>query len=122
MKVKGWLLSHLSIVCCLAMFILMLSGCAQPENTLDLAETTFAATEPPSPIIYTRQDLEVAVVELAWDYFLKGNKLQYCSQDLTIMGKYYNGDFRLSEDASPEDGTSDTSIYSVCSDYVYKVY
>ena len=69
-----------------------------------------------------RSDLEEAIVELAWDYFAKGAKLQYGSQELSVFDKYYGGQYRLTEDAAPEYGTSDTTIYSVCSDYVYKVY
>ncbi len=71
----------------------------------------------------TLEELQAAVVELAWDYFVKGSKLQYCSQEVSsIFNKYYGGTYRLTEDASPEDGTSDTTIYSVCSDWTYKVY
>ncbi len=67
--------------------------------------------------------LQAAVVELAWDYFVKGSKIQYCSQEVSsIFNKYYGGTYRLTEDASPEDGTSHTTIYSVCSDWTYKVY
>lgn len=73
--------------------------------------------------VYTREDLEEAIVEMAWAYYLKGNKLQYCSQELTSgLSKYYGSTYRLTEDVAPEYGTSDTTIYAVCSDFVYKVY
>lgn len=117
----------LPILLILIVFAIALSACSLQSSTEleNPSEPTSIITEPTSPpesVVYTRKDLEDAVTELAWDYYLKGNKLQYCSQDISVLGKYYNGDFRLSEDAAPEDGTSHTSIYSVCSDYIYKVY
>ena len=72
--------------------------------------------------IYTRADLEVAVEEVAWDYLLKKDKIQYDSMELDVMGKYYSGKYRITEDGALENGTSHTEINSVCSDYVWKVY
>lgn len=72
--------------------------------------------------VVTRADLEVAVAEVAWDYYFKKEKLQYCSQELDVMGKYYGGHYRLTEGAAPEYGTSHTTINAVCSDYVWKTY
>lgn len=73
--------------------------------------------------LYTRQELEDAIVATAWAYYLKEDKLQYCSQEITSgLSKYTGGNYRLTEDAAPEYGTSDTTIYAVCSDFVYKVY
>ena len=72
---------------------------------------------------YAREDLENLLATTAWAYYLKEDKLQYCSQEITDgLSKYTGGNYRLTEDASPEYGTSDTTIYSVCSDFVYKVY
>ena len=117
----------LSILLILIVFAVALSACSlqsstELENPSETTSIITKPTSPPGPVVYTRKDLEDAVTELAWSYFFKGDKLQYCSQDISILGKYYNGDYRLSEDAAPEEGTSDTSIYSVCSDYIYKVY
>ena len=72
----------------------------------------------------TRADLEKAVVEMGWDYSLKGNKIQYDSENLTPdrINKYFSGTYRVTEDVAPEYGTVDTSIFSVCSDYCQKVY
>ena len=72
--------------------------------------------------ITTRGDLEAAVAEVAWDYFFKREKLQYCSAELDIVGKYYGGRYRITEGAAPEYGTAHTAINSVCSDYVWKTY
>lgn len=73
--------------------------------------------------VYTREQAEQALVAAAWAYYLKGGKLQYCSQEITDgLSKYTGGSYRLTEDAAPEFGTDDTTIYSVCSDFVYKVY
>ena len=74
------------------------------------------------PGLLTRADLENAVVELGWDYFMKGVKLQYCSQELDKLGKFHGGHHRLDYDKAPEIGTSDSTIYAVCSDYCYKTY
>lgn len=77
----------------------------------------------PEPDALSRGDLEQAITETAFAYFNKGSQIQYCSQELTDgLSKYYGGTYRVSEKAAPEFGSSDTNIYSVCSDYVYKVY
>lgn len=72
----------------------------------------------------TRADLEKAVIETAWAYFLKGTKIQYDSENITapILNKYYSGSYRLTEDVAPEYGAEDNTIFSVCSDYCQKVY
>ena len=72
----------------------------------------------------TRGDLEKALVETAWAYFLKDTKIQYDSENITapILNKYYSGSYRLTEDVAPEFGTGDNTIFSVCSDYTQKVY
>lgn len=74
------------------------------------------------PVGLTRAHLEEAVVNTAWAYYAKGEKLQYCSQVLNEMGKYYEGKYRVNEDAAPEYGTSDMHVYSVCADWDTKVY
>ncbi|MBQ7566241.1 MAG: S-layer homology domain-containing protein [Oscillospiraceae bacterium] len=72
----------------------------------------------------TRADLEQALIDTAWAYSLKDTKIQYDSQNITpeLLNKYYSGSWRLTEDAAPEFGSQDTTIFSVCSDYVQKTY
>ena len=91
------------------------------HNTGSLQITEDATEQEES--LYTRQELEDTLAATAWAYYLKEDKLQYCSQEITSgLSKYTGGNYRLTEDAAPEYGTSDTTIYSVCSDFVYKVY
>lgn len=76
-----------------------------------------------NPTALTRADLEAAVVELGFAYHLKGDKIQYDSVVLTEgLDHYHGATYRLTRGVAPEYGTSDTTIYSVCSDYIYKVY
>ena len=72
----------------------------------------------------TRADLEQAIVQTAWAYYLKGTKIQYDSVELSqpILSKYYGGNCRLTIDVAPEFGTDDMTIFSVCSDYCQKTY
>jgi len=79
----------------------------------------------------TRADLEAALVEVAWDYHLKGGKVQYDSTELTTRGdvgseepmsKAYGGTWRTNTFSSLEDATSDSTVFSVCSDYCWNVY
>ena len=72
--------------------------------------------------IYTREDIEKAVADTAWAYCMKKGAFQYDSLDLDTVGRYYSGRSRTTEGSTPEDGTKDTTTYSVCSDYVYSVY
>ena len=79
----------------------------------------------------TRADLEAALVEVAWDYHLKGGKVQYDSTELTTRGdvgseepmsKAYGGTWRTNTFSTLEDATSDSTVFSVCSDYCWNVY
>ena len=81
--------------------------------------------------IITRADMEKALAEVAWTYYFMGNKYQYDSislnnrSDLHLNGPlcgYCGGYSRLSLDASPEDASSDTAIFTVCSGYCFDVY
>lgn len=100
-------------------------GKLMPKGTTSRAQAAAVLIrflEQSCPVL-TRADLEKAVVAMGWSYFAKGNKMQYCSAELTDgLSKYYGGVYRLTEQAAPEYGTTDTTIYSVCSDYVYKTY
>ena len=79
----------------------------------------------------TRADMETALVEVAWDYYLKGGKVQYDSTELTTRGdvgseepmsKAYGGTWRTNTFSTLEDATSDSTLFSVCSDYCWNVY
>jgi len=83
--------------------------------------------------VITRAQIEKALVETAWSFFLKGDKLQYESQELNLIGgtlgggtiplrKHWDGASRTSKLFAPENATSDTPLYTVCSDYTWKVY
>ena len=72
------------------------------------------------PGLLTRADLEEAVVETAWAYFMKGVKLQYDSQVLNKAGQLRYGHYRVNEDEAPEFGTEHNTLYAVCSDYTCK--
>lgn len=88
-------------------------------NTPEFSEVKPAKMAPEAGT-YTREDAEKALVATAWAYFFKGKHYQYDNQQFTkdIINRYYGGNARLQYGSSPEDGTSDTTIYSVCSDYV----
>lgn len=83
--------------------------------------------------IPTRAQMEAALVEVAWDYYLKGPKAQYCGQALNVVGgnkgkpqeplsKFWGGGWRIPIHGGPENATSHTSLYTVCSNYVWNVY
>ena len=79
----------------------------------------------------TRADLEEALVEVAWDYYLKKGYVQYDSTELNVTGavgtetplsKAYGGAWRTNTFSSLEDANEDAIVYSVCSDYCWNVY
>ena len=72
--------------------------------------------------VTTRQDIEEALAAVAWAYYMKGVKLQYDSMALSEVSNHYGGTCRHTREVSPEFGTSDTTIYSVCTGYAHKVY
>lgn len=77
---------------------------------------------PVSEVILTRADLEAAIVDVAWAYYMKGEKLQYDSAALSAINNHYGGTCRHTREVSPEYGTSDCTIFSVCTGYPTKVY
>lgn len=103
-------------------------GKLDPKNTSTRAEAAavvlrYLEYAKANILPVTREEMEEAVVEAGFAYCLKDEKIQYDSMDLSeVFNRYYGGHYRLTESAMPEYGTSDTHIYSVCSDYVYKVY
>lgn len=76
----------------------------------------------PGTQITTRADVEEALVNVAWAYYMKGAKSQYDSVDLAKVGHTYGGNSRHTRYVSPEYGTEDTSIYMVCSSFAREVY
>ncbi len=111
-KAKTGRRGRAAVRCLLAVCLLVFAGVIVPG----------AATKEPEKTV-TRKDMEDAVVATAFAYHFKKEKIQYDSQEIgTTLSKYYGGTYRLTEDVPPEYGTSDTNIYSVCSDYIYKVY
>ena len=108
------------------------SGELTTPNTLDTSGTiTYTCEEceekkneivAPGVTVTTRADLEFAIAEVAWAYYFKGEKMQYDSVALSAIGNHYGGTCRHTREASPEFGTSDTTIYSVCTGFPTKVY
>ncbi len=72
--------------------------------------------------ITTRADLEEAVVDAAWAYYMKKEAIQYDSIELSMVSKTSGGLYRHSDEVSPEYGTSDTTIFNVCSTFVSAAY
>lgn len=72
--------------------------------------------------ILTRADLEKAIVDTAWYYYMKGKNVQYDSTILTKIPNYRGGNMRLNPTAAPEYSTDDMTLYSVCSAYVHMAY
>ena len=98
-------------------------------NTAAKAETIETTYVPREET--TRKDLEDALVEVAWDYYLKKGYYQYGSMELTTRGdvgvssplaKDYGGTWRTNTFSDMEDATADSLILSVCSDYCFNVY
>ena len=100
------------------------NGKLVPKGTTTRAEACAVLARYLETVAPTREDFEKAVVAGAWAYFAKGpgGKMQYCGLSLNTFGKYYESPYHITENAMPEFGTSDTTIYSVCSDFVYKAY
>ena len=72
--------------------------------------------------IVTRADLENAITEAAWAYYVKGPRLQYDSAGVSYLNRYTGGTGRTSAMTPPEHGTEDMTFYSVCSDYAFQSY
>ena len=81
----------------------------------------------------TRAEMEKALLETAWAYYLKHDKVQYDSQELTTVGgtegggtmplrKHWGGAWRTSSAFAPEEATSDSTLFTVCSDFAWKTY
>jgi hypothetical protein len=91
-------------------------------HTCKICKETATEVVPAGTKIVTRADLEQAVIDTAWAYCLKKEKVQYDSEHLTKVNGIYGGISRHSKDVSPEYGTSDTNLYTVCSAFVNNAY
>ena len=78
----------------------------------------------------TRAELEEALIEVAWDWYLKGSAYEYDSTCLTSDAQHLNhplsgysgGKTRLDLFPSLENATSHTSVFTVCSGFAYDMY
>ncbi|MBQ7566578.1 MAG: S-layer homology domain-containing protein [Oscillospiraceae bacterium] len=78
---------------------------------------------PTSAAEISKEDFEAVIVETAMAYYYKAMAVQYDSNGWTIQNKNdWGGACRLTSGAAPEEGSSDYTIYSVCSDWCYDVY
>ncbi len=80
--------------------------------------------------VLTRDDLENALVEMAWNWYFKGSAYQYDSASLNSLEQhlceplcgYAGGKSRLTLFPTLEDATSHSSVYTVCSGFAYDMY
>jgi len=89
-------------------------------------QVTLTATitweDPAAPVI-TRADMEAAINEILWDYYLKDVWVQYDSTSLDKLSTLYGGFGRLDNHLSTlENANSDDNLYSVCSNYPWVSY
>ncbi len=71
----------------------------------------------------TRAQMQEAVAETAWSLYWKAEQAQYDSALLTSFSNKQEGAMmRLTLEVPPEYATSDTTLYSVCSGFVYTTY
>ena len=81
--------------------------------------------------VITRADMEEALVEVAWSYYMLGSKYQYDNVSLNNRAAlhkndplcgYCGGYSRIALEATPEKASSDKAMYTVCSGFCYDVY
>ena len=84
------------------------------------ATVTWEEVETP---VITRADMEAAIQEILWDYYMKDVWVQYDSVSLDKMSTLYGGFGRLDNHLSTlEDANSHDNLYSVCSNYPWVAY
>lgn len=100
-------------------------------NTKVCFDNFCLSTDEKQQLGVTRGDMEAALVEVAWDYYLKGTSIQYDSIEFNTRGdvgsdvplsKTYGGAWRTNTFSTLEDATSHNTVFSVCSDYCWNVY
>jgi len=70
----------------------------------------------------TRADIEQAIVDSFWSYYVKGAKLQYDDAQMNVVNYVDGGNIRAIQDIFPEDITSDSTGFTVCDEFVRTVY
>ena len=118
-KIALFLLLAISVLICLCA-----CGATAAVSEMESAVTPIPTPEPtPEPPPVTRGEMENALVNSAFAYYLKGNMIQY---DMTSLNRTFDrehgGPTRLSQHAMPEEATIDTNIYTVCAEFCEKVY
>ena len=109
----------------------------EQEITIEGEKVTISATvtweyaDPkPANTTLTRADLENAIAEMAWTWYVKGSTYQYDSSTLNALTQHLNdplcgycgGKSRLSAYPVMENATSHSSVYTVCSGFAYDTY
>ena len=80
-------------------------------------------TFPASAAKLDRATFEDLFRETAMAYYNKGPSVQYDGRSWTIQNRIsYGGSTRPTSGMAPEEGSSDHTLYTVCSDYCYTVY
>ena len=99
-------------------------------ETVTISATVSYAADADDAVI-TRADMEEAISEVAWSYYMKDVWIQYDSIDLNTrkdgsnmpMSRWTGGHTRLDNYLNTlEDANSDDTMYSVCSFYPWAVY
>jgi len=84
------------------------------------ATVTWEEVETP---VITRADMEAAIQEILWDYYMKDVWVQYDSSSFDDMSTLYGGFGRLDNHLSTlEDANSQDTLYTVCSNYPWVAY
>jgi len=96
--------------------------------TVNGQEVTLTATvtweDAKAPDTITRADMEAAVTEIFWDYYMKDVWMQYDSMSFNNSVTYFHGGFsRLDTHLSTlENANSHDTLFSVCSNYPWVAY
>lgn len=103
-------------------FVLAFVMLVSMATTAGAASSDSGTPQQTSSSQLTRKDLQDALVSTMWSYYWKGTQAQYESYLFTSVDYPFGGVFRNTSEVAPEYGTSDTTIYSVCSSYPYMAY
>ena len=96
-------------------------GTLNPNGTATRAHAAAFMGRLMEAVTVTRADMEEAIVEAAWAYYMKRHLIQYESYEMDPFGKNNYGQYRLTERVSPEYGTEDNTIFTVCADWTAQV-
>ena len=127
----------ITIITVLCTAVTLLAGCqlipsTTPTDPPSVEIPVYTPATPPAleDGVITREEMEEALAEVAWDYYVKAEKVQYDSMDLNTrmdgsnkpLSKYSGGFWRTTTLSTLEDADSDTAVFTVCSDYAWNVY